>query len=328
MKYFFIFFILISFSVGHSFFADGKLEQSAIQFNKIKNHEVFKSKSNHSIYWTSLVVDKSKFTKPLGTVVICPGRTESSLNWMEYSVALRNKGYSVAIIDHVGQGQSERLLSQSDKGHIDSFETYVDDYNSFLSQVKTNFDQPYFLIANSMGAPIALIADTSAYDKIILHAPMFKIKTTPLPYFLASVLSKILSTLDFSESYAPMTGPHAPAPFTENTFASSKVRYEFDVSLLQKNPKYIVGGPTVQWVHEALRVPELVEKAIKKIGAPILLFQADEENFVDNEFQKKLCDSVSNCQLILMSKSKHVLHLEDDANLNIIFSKTIQFLKK
>ncbi len=333
MKYFFNFFILFSFSVCRGFstdtadFIDVKLAQSAQLFNKIKSYESFKSKKNYSIYWTSLTVDKIKFGKPLGTVIICPGRTESSLNWMEYSLALRNKGYSVAIIDHLGQGQSERLLPQTDKGHIDFFETYVDDYNSFLTQVKSKLDQPYFLVANSMGAPIALLADTSVYEKIVLHAPMFKIKTTPIPYFLASFFSKILSILDLSESYAPMTGAHAPAPFSENLFASSRARYEFDVSLLKIHPKYIVGGPTVQWVHEALRVPELVEKAIQKIRVPILLYQADEENFVDNEFQKKLCSSVSNCQLILWPKSKHVLHLEGDQTLNALFSKTIQFLK-
>lgn len=331
MKYFLFFFFL--FSVCHSFsgdtadFSEGKLEQSAQRFNKIKKYESFKSKKNHLIYWTSLVVDKAKFAKPLGTVIICPGRTESSLNWMEYSLALRNKGYSVAILDHLGQGQSERLLPQTDKGHIDFFETYVDDYNSFLTQVKSKLDTPYFLIANSMGAPIALLADTSAYEKIVLHAPMFKIKTTPIPYYLASFFSKILSVMDFSESYAPMTGAYVPAPFSENTFATSKVRYEFDVAVLKSHPKYIVGGPTVQWIHEALRVPELIEKAIQKIRAPILLYQADEENFVDNEFQKKLCSSVSNCQLILWPKSKHVLHLEGDQTLNAIFSRTIQFLK-
>lgn len=334
MNYFVILLFLFTFSIGHSFTIDGpdffddKLELSELQFNKIKNYETFKSNKNHSIYWTSLAVDKTKFKKPFGTIIICPGRTESSLNWMEYSLALRNKGYAVAIIDHLGQGQSERLLPGSDKGHIDSFETYVDDYNFFLSQVQNKLDGPYFLIANSMGAPIALMADTSAYAKIVLHAPMFKIKTTPIPYFLASFFSEVLNILNLAESYAPMTGPFAPAPFSENLFATSKARYEFDVSLLKKYPQNIVGGPTVQWVHEALRVPELVEKSIQKIQVPILLYQADEENFVDNEFQKKLCSSVSNCQLVFWPKSKHVFHLEGDATLNALFKKTIQFLRE
>lgn len=333
MKHFFSIIFIFTFSVCYCFaydtpdFFDAKLEQSALQFNKIKNHETFKSKKNHKINWTYIAADKAKYAKPLGTVIISPGRTESSLNWMEYSLALRNKGYSVAIIDHLGQGQSERLTPQSDKGHIDFFETYVEDFNLFLSRVKHRLAGPYFLIANSMGAPIALLADTSAIEKIILHAPMFKIKTAPLPYFLGSFFSKILNDLGQSEKYAPMTGSYAPAPFSDNTFATSKARYEFDVSLLKKNPSFIVGGPTVQWVNEALRVPELVKKSFQKIRTPILLFQADEENFVDNEIQSKLCSSNSNCQLIMWPKSKHVLHLEEDPTLNALFSKTMDFLK-
>ncbi len=333
MKHLFFIPIFFSFLVCNSYaditvdFFDTKLEQSAIDFNKIKTYETFKSKKNHNINWTYIVADKAKFTKPIGTVIISPGRTESSLNWMEYSLALRNRGYAVAIIDHLGQGQSARLMQQTDKGHIDAFETYIEDYNLFLSQVKNKLAGPYFLIANSMGAPIALIADTSAYEKIILHAPMFKIKTTPLPYFLASFFSKILRFSNQSEKYAPMTGPYAPAQFGENTFAASKARYEFDVTLLKKNPTFIVGGPTVQWVHEALRVPEMVEEKFQKLQIPILLYQADEENFVDNEIQNTLCSSISKCQLIRWPKSKHVLHLEEDSTLNALFSKTILFIK-
>lgn len=333
MNYFFFFLYFFSFSTGHCFsdktayFFEDKLEHTAVQFDKVKSCEFFKSNKNFRVYWTTISVDSTQFTKPLGTVIISPGRTESSLNWMEYSLALRNEGYTVAIIDHLGQGQSERLTSQSDKGHIDFFETYVDDYNLFLGQVKRKLNGPYFLIANSMGAPISLLANSGDYEKIILHAPMFKIKTTPVPYILASFFSRILRILNLGESYAPMTGPYAPVSFSENTFATSKARYEFDVSLLKKNKNFIVGGPTVQWVHEAFRVPELVEKNFQKIQVPVLIHQAEEENFVDNEFQKKLCSSISNCQLIMWPNSKHVLHLEGDITLNAIFSKTIHFLK-
>ena len=151
---------------NQSFLSEKQLQATFLEFNSSKKQYSFLNLRNQTINWTYLSTNPKNLNSSLGTIVISPGRTESSLNWSELSVAFKNAGYAVAIIDHISQGQSERIVHDKDIGHIDHFESYSDDFNLFLSSVKNKTKGPYYLIGNSMGAPIALISDTSMFKKI------------------------------------------------------------------------------------------------------------------------------------------------------------------
>jgi lysophospholipase len=80
-------------------------------------------------------------------IVISSGRTESFLKYREVVFDLWQAGYSVSIMDHRGQGLSERILkapkgadadtsrATHEIGYVDRFDDYVDDLKSFVDQV-------------------------------------------------------------------------------------------------------------------------------------------------------------------------------------------------
>lgn len=52
-------------------------------------------------------------TKPRGTVIVCPGRTEFIEKYFEVGRELQKMGFAVLILDWPGQGFSERLLKRA-----------------------------------------------------------------------------------------------------------------------------------------------------------------------------------------------------------------------
>lgn len=57
------------------------------------------------------------------SLVIVPGRTEPSRKYAELIYDLRDKGLDIYILDQQGQGDSEHLLSDTNKGHVRYFMT-------------------------------------------------------------------------------------------------------------------------------------------------------------------------------------------------------------
>src|SRR5690554_1421198 len=67
---------------------------------------------------------------PQGLVLICPGRIEAALKYQELVWQLAQSNYAVAVLDHRGQGFSDRLSNNPHHGHIDQFQDFVDDLDA------------------------------------------------------------------------------------------------------------------------------------------------------------------------------------------------------
>ena len=65
-----------------------------------------------------------KQTGPSPAMIICNGRIESYLKYRELACDFFAQGYSVYLLDHRGQGLSERMTSDRQQGHVSSFENY------------------------------------------------------------------------------------------------------------------------------------------------------------------------------------------------------------
>ena len=121
-----------------------------------------------------------------GSAVVSPGRTESSLKYLETAYDLIERGYSpVFVIDHRGQGLSPRLLENTNIGHVKYFSHYVDDFEDFMNQIvmgknsKANKKKLY-LLSNSMGGAISILyfqrmRENSPIRHALLFGPMIKI---------------------------------------------------------------------------------------------------------------------------------------------------------
>jgi lysophospholipase len=87
-----------------------------------------------------------------GVLIISPGQTESSLKYAEVLYDLKDLGYSIYIIDHRGQGLSDRTLPGTTLSHVNRFKDYVDDFTTFVKDVvhPENYRHSV-IIAHSMG---------------------------------------------------------------------------------------------------------------------------------------------------------------------------------
>lgn len=176
-----------------------------------------------------------------------------------------------------------------------------------------------------MGAAILLLAKTDSFSKIVLNAPMFKVKSEYIPYSVAEKLVKLICHLGFGSTYLLGSGPFTPVPFEQNKFGSSPERYHRDIEIITEFKDRLVGGPSHSWVRESMRVPALINEAAGKILKPVYIFQAEQEFFVDNDYQVEICGKLKFCQIEKIKDSKHVLQMEPDENFEKILSQTVRF---
>ena len=117
-----------------------------------------------------------------GTVCIFPGRSEFIEKYFDVVGELRRRGFAVAVLDWRGQGGSGRLMRNSLKGHVKSFNDYEDDVARFMNEVALpDCPPPYYALGHSMGGTVLLKAATMRgcwFSRMVLTAPMLEIAAT------------------------------------------------------------------------------------------------------------------------------------------------------
>ncbi|WP_046791895.1 lysophospholipase L2 [Tatumella morbirosei] len=227
-------------------------------------------------------------------VLIAPGRIESYVKYPEVAYDLFQCGYDVFIIDHRGQGLSDRMLEDTHLGHVEHFSDYVDDLYRFW-QITLSGDryQRKFALAHSMGGAILTLLlrrEPDLVDAAALLAPMFGI-VLPMPEWMAErILNWTETRSGLREGFALGTGRwHAP-PFAINTLTHSRVRYQRNLRFYADEPALQVGGPTAHWVRESLNAGHEILRDAAQITTPMLILQAEEDQVVENQAQNQFCE--------------------------------------
>ena len=101
-----------------------------------------------------------------GSIVVLPGRGESSVDFYETAIDLVARGYSpVYVLDHRGQGLSPRLIKDDlQKQHLVNYQHYITDMDQAVDDIQQDLNSlgrklkktPMYLLTNSMGGGIAL----------------------------------------------------------------------------------------------------------------------------------------------------------------------------
>lgn len=253
------------------------------------------------------------------TMVIVPGRTEPAKKYAELIYDYRLKGVNLFIIDLPGQGNSPRILADSQKGHIEDFNDYVDSLEEFVQDVVVphSFGTPLYLVAHSMGGAVAvkyLARNPKQFSKVILSAPMLEVYTGPVPESVARNFAKLIVEAGKGESYAPSRGPYDPAAdkFESNVVTKSENRYNTKKHLWKNFPELIIAGPTSNWVYQSFKVTKNIQFDAKKIPVPMLLIQAGEDKVVNPGRQNEFCNLAKKCKVITVPGARHEILMEKD----------------
>ncbi len=253
-------------------------------FYKLGSDGFFNGEKGISIYYKYFLQNRMDNEK--GAIVISNGRRESVIKYKELIYDLYRDGYSVYILDHRGQGFSDRI-NKTDKqmGHIDDFEYYVSDLKIYYDKfVKINDHKKIFLLAHSMGATIGaryIEKFTQDFDVAALSSPMFGLK------FPACELIGLLTGDKPKYLFSEKNYDNEEKSFSTNNLTHSKIRYEAMINMYENNPSTKIGGPSYQWAYQSCKIFKKIFKNLKNIEIPIILIQAGEDKVVTANAQKK-----------------------------------------
>lgn len=254
-----------------------------------------------------------------GSIIILPGFSETYVKYAELSYDLTQAGYDVFILDHRGMGQSQHLAQNPRVVHIEKFDHYADDALLFVQSVVTPRQRgPLFLLGHSTGGLIAamLLTRSQQFQAAVLNAPLFALNTRHLPEWLAYGVVSLSTWWGKGEDYPLGQSAFDPVSFVpaESWTTSSIARASLQKQQWLANLDATHGGPSNQWIREAIRTTWKRKELAAQISTPTLVLSADDDRFVNYDGQKTFCELAKACQLVKLAPgSRHELLMERDS---------------
>lgn len=272
-------------------------------------------------------------------IVISPGRTEGYLKYQELIYDLYNNGYSVFVIDHRGQGLSGRLINHKQKGHVEKFQYYVDDFAQFCQeQVLPKANAPLCLLGHSMGAAIATLYLQQNHVPFIasaMSAPLYGFNSGVVPMFIAKPLSQLLIAIKTitggSSDYFLGQFDYRDAPFRGNKLTHCEARYQQFRQLYEHYSELRLGGITFHWLATSLQAIKQLFNQLDQISTPILLIQAYDDEIVNLNDQCKFYNRLALrglCEKIELHGAKHEIFFETDLMRTTAITKMLNFFNQ
>lgn len=264
-------------------------------------------------------------------IVISSGRVESYIKYRELFLDIYRQGYSIYCLDHRGQGLSQRITQDPEKGHIDNFTQYIDDFEEFIEYVVVpQKHSSLSLIGHSMGGAIGTLYINRHPDTFVaatFSSPMFGIKLPANKHLITMLARQLNSFTKGKEPNYVLGGKgYEKDPFEKNDLTHCKARYENYKAFYSAIPKIKVGSPTNQWLLESLSAGEQAMLAACHSPVPLLMLQAEQDTVVDNKAQDL---SVSDtCHKEVIPKAKHEIFMEKDTPRSYALSKMFNFLEQ
>jgi lysophospholipase len=253
-----------------------------------------------------------------GTVIVMPGRTEFIEKYGEVVGDLLARNFAIGVVDWRGQGLSHRLLGDGRRGHIDTFDTYVDDFAHLASGPFAALPKPWILLAHSMGANIGTLILERMPDRFVcaaLTAPMYGILTGTVPLPVARLIAASAG-LGLASRYVPEGTAKSilEETFEENNVTNDPRRYARSTAAAKAEPRLVIGSPTLGWVRAALAACDelALPGAIERIRVPVLLALAGEELLIDNAQTHLLAPRFGKGRLFEIAESRHEILMERD----------------
>lgn len=270
-------------------------------------------------------------------VVISAGRMEMAVKYSELCFELANAGYSVFLLDHRGQGLSQRELTNRHKGYVSDFALYQQDLAQFVQHiVMPSGHKSHIALAHSMGSAILagyLQQQPHPFQAVILASPMLGIYTGLVPASIAESLALAVAVVNRALSpnswYFPGQQDYQEKAFYNNPLTNSTERYQWLHQLFQTYPDAQLGGVTTAWVSAAIKAMRRLQLDACKWHTPVLLLQAGADKVVSNYAQQRWYQQLPASlyrQNVVLPGAKHEIFMETDSIRQQAFAAINQFL--
>ncbi|WP_044469531.1 alpha/beta fold hydrolase [Mannheimia massilioguelmaensis] len=262
-------------------------------------------------------------------VILVNGRAENLLKWTEVAFDFYHHGYDVLTFDHRGQGYSERLLADKDKGYIDEFRFYTEDMARVIQEATDKCEyKSLHLVAHSLGALISSYY-LANYDhhiqSAVLSSPCYGL---PLKHPIRDqLLISLMMLFGQGERYVPGKKGYQPANLNSNELSFCKTRMKWMNRINRNHPDIHLGGPTFRWVHLCLSAIKGLSSVIPRIEIPMMILYSDKEKIVDNKNLAKLTALFPQAKLVKMKNTKHEILFERDQLRHCAITKILDFFE-
>ena len=209
-------------------------------------------------------------TNPKAQVLLLHGISEHSGRYEHVGATLNEAGFSVMSYDHYGHGRSGGV-----RGHVPSFETFLDDVEDNLGELRDTGD-PVILFAHSMGGLIATaycVSGRPLPDVLLLSGPA-----------LGAVLPA------WKEKGAPVMAKLAPKLFIKNEFDGSLLSMNAAVGDAYAKDPLRVHGATAGLGAELLAAMESTNAKLSKLSVPTLVIHGGEDPIVPSHYSEPIGD--------------------------------------
>lgn len=251
-----------------------------------------------------------------GSVIVCNGRTEFIEKYFEVIRELQQRGFCVFTSDWRGQGLSDRLLANPQKGHMESMDDPVNDLAVMVKSLGDRLPRPHILLSHSMGGCVALRALQTRRleaDGAIFSAPMWGIASLSPT---ARKFARFVKSLGLGGWFAPgVAKTWRRERFKRNPLTHDKARHTLSQALVVEDMRVALAGVTLGWVDAAAEAFEafLQPGSLAHLRLPVHVISAGEEMLVDNNSHDVLAKSLPNAIHVLVERSKHEILMETDA---------------
>lgn len=253
-----------------------------------------------------------------GTVLMFPGRTEYAEKYAQTAADFAKEGYATFAIDWRGQGLAERLLDNPKIGHVGVFSDYQRDVAAVIAAAEhLELPKPWYLIAHSMGGAIGLRAlmEGLPVNASVFTGPMWGIILNAAARPAAWAITWASRKLGTSNGLAPGTRQDAyvlTEPFADNTLTTDPDMFEMMRQHLLTHPELSLGGPSLNWLHEALK--ETLELSRQPSPAvPCITFVGTNERIVDPRRIQSRMARWPDGQLVEIDGAEHEVLMETPA---------------
>ncbi len=176
--------------------------------------------------------------KPKAVIALVHGFGEHIGRYEHVANFFNRNGYGVEGMDFRGFGQSE-----GKRGHTPSYNTFLDDLDIFIADVKKNHSNlPVFLYGHSMGGAIVLsyeIERNSKLSGVIASGPLIELafKPNPVTLFAGKLFRKLAPTFTQTGGVVPnliSRDPEVVAKYIADPLIHNKITAEAGIGILER----------------------------------------------------------------------------------------------
>ncbi|MDO9415195.1 alpha/beta hydrolase [Pararhizobium sp.] len=251
-----------------------------------------------------------------GTIVLLQGRNETIEKYYETIRDFNTRGLWVATFDWRGQGGSGRMLKNTRRGHVRHFSDYEHDLTTFLEHiVLPDTRLPFFMVAHSMGALIALSQAPwleNRIERIVVAAPFVELGAQAVSSGLIGIIARAARILGLGAF--PLIRDRPPRPFEDNLLTADGLRYARNLAITRSNPDLGLGPPTSSWLCETLTAINRIRQReyLTQIQIPTLLLAPGRDTLVPHRAVERLARNFRAATMIPIDGARHELFQEAD----------------